>query len=159
MLVRYLLERGYEPFLEMPLLVVHEVGHVVLGLSGSGFWGFAGGTIFQLLIPAYVVINFWRRREWFGVQFGWVWLGVSCMDIADYAGDAQARSLPLVPLLSPEPIHDWWWMLNYLGILEWDWLVSGMFWWVGIGMMVWGIGWGGWLVREMILGYGNHSVQ
>ncbi len=72
--------------------------------------------------------------------------------MATYAADARALELPLVTPFGGgegECIHDWNWMLDQLGWLEYDLILAGFFRLLGsasfLAFLICGI----WLVREM----------
>ncbi|MBW3535814.1 MAG: hypothetical protein KY453_11465, partial [Gemmatimonadetes bacterium] len=64
----------HEPFGALTL-VVHEAGHAAFLWLGSPFLTAAGGTVFQLAVPALMAWMFARRGEWMGVAVGLFWLG------------------------------------------------------------------------------------
>ena len=99
-------------------LGVHELGHVVLGWAGR-FLATAGGSLAQVAAPAGAAWLLFRQGDFFGVAVGGAWEAFSLWSLATYIGDARARELPLIGL-SPDPIHDWNWLLSSLGILGWD---------------------------------------
>ena len=104
---------------------IHELGHVLFSPLGE-FMSFAGGTITQLLAPlaAGAVLVLWRKdgepqRDWFGASVALCWLSFSLFNVATYVGDARDQYLELLGL-SPEPQHDWAYLLGALGLLEAD---------------------------------------
>jgi hypothetical protein len=97
-------------------LVVHEVGHPLLGLFGWRFLTILGGTLLQLTPPLVSAVVFVRRRQTASVAAAVVWLGINLVNVGRYAADAQARALPL--LNADADGHDWWNMLGALGLLD-----------------------------------------
>lgn len=95
-------------------LLVHEAGHPILGLLGSRFLMFLGGTLAQLTPPLLVAAAFWVRRQPASFAVAVVWLGVNLVNVGRYAGDGEARILPL--LAADADAHDWWNMLGMLGL-------------------------------------------
>jgi hypothetical protein len=95
-------------------LVIHEAGHPILGLLGSRFLMFLGGTLAQLALPAAALAAFAARRQPASFAAAAVWLGVNLVNVGRYAADGEARALPL---LAPDAdSHDWWNMLGMLGL-------------------------------------------
>lgn len=95
-------------------LMVHEVGHPILGLFGSRFLMFLGGTLFQLAAPVAALVAFAASRQPASCAAAVVWLGVNLVNVGTYAADAEARALPL--LAADASAHDWWNMLGMLGV-------------------------------------------
>jgi hypothetical protein len=52
------------------------------------------------------------------MQFSLLWLGQNLINISVYAADAQARRLPL--LGGNKVYHDWHYLLNEIGLLQYD---------------------------------------
>lgn len=97
-------------------LVFHEAGHPILGLLGSRFLMFLGGTLGQLAFPVATAVAFARRRQAAPFAAAVLWLGFNLVEIGRYAADAQARVLPL--LAPDENSHDWWNLLGMLGLRD-----------------------------------------
>lgn len=115
LLARSELERGFLAAVVAGFdLVVHEAGHPLLGLLGSRFLMFLGGTLAQLALPALALVAFGRRRQPASFAAAAVWLGVNLVDVGRYAADGDARILPL--LAADADSHDWWNMLGMLGL-------------------------------------------
>lgn len=96
-------------------LAIHETGHLVFGPFGE-FLGFAGGTLFQLIMPSLFVGYFWRRGDRHAASVALWWVGQNCGHIAYYAADARAQELPLVG----GGEHDWNYLLGRMGLLTHD---------------------------------------
>jgi hypothetical protein len=96
-------------------LAVHETGHLVFNPFGE-FIGFAGGTLFQLIMPAAFVAYFWRRDDRHAASVALWWIAQNCGNIATYAADARAQELPLVG----GGEHDWFYLLSAIGHLPQD---------------------------------------
>lgn len=104
-------------------LVVHEAGHPILGLLGSRFLMFLGGTLAQLAFPVAAALIFAARRQPASFATALVWLGVNLVNVGRYAADGQVR---LLPLLAPDAdSHDWWNMLGMLGVRRHAALIGG----------------------------------
>lgn len=96
-------------------LAIHETGHLLFGPFGE-FIGFAGGTLFQLLMPAAFVAYFARRGDPHSASVALWWIGQNCGHIAVYVADARAQELPLVG----GGEHDWTYLLSATGNLPHD---------------------------------------
>ena len=119
-------------------LAIHETGHIVFAPFGE-FMGFAGGTIFQLLMPLVFVVYFVRRGDQHAASVALWWVAQNCGHISVYAADARAQELPLVG----GGEHDWFYMLSATGSLSSDQGIARAFKAVGVLLMVaatiWGI--------------------
>jgi hypothetical protein len=107
-------------------LAIHETGHLVFGPFGE-FIGFAGGTLFQLIMPAAFAVYFWRRGDRHASSVAVWWIAQNCGHIATYVADARAQDLPLVG----GGEHDWFYLLSATGQLPHD---------LGIARAVRGVG-------------------
>lgn len=96
-------------------LAIHETGHLVFAPFGE-FIGFAGGTLFQLIMPLTFVGYFVRRGDRHAASVALWWVGQNCGHIAWYVADARAQELPLVG----GGEHDWNYLLGELGVLAQD---------------------------------------
>jgi hypothetical protein len=114
-------------------LVFHEAGHPILGLLGSRFLAFLGGTIAQLALPAAAAAAFALRRRTAAFAVALVWLGFNLVEIGAYAADAMDRALPL--LAPDDDAHDWWNMLGMLGVREHCRAIGGTL--AGAGWTLW----------------------
>lgn len=110
--LQWLKQDNYSSFLDNVNLAFHEAGHIFLGFFGE-FIGTAGGTIFQLLIPAVCLFHFLRREQRLGWQLCLFWTGESLLNISIYAGDAIKQELPLVG----GGVHDWTYLLTAMGLI------------------------------------------
>lgn len=103
-------------------ILPHEAGHFICTPFGW-FLSIAGGSIWQILlfvIFGFIVLFRKRRNEALG---WWAVAGHSLISLSTYIGDASTRSLPLIPI--PDPArHDWGNMLEFLGLLKYDWLFA-----------------------------------
>lgn len=105
-------------------LLPHEAGHFVFRFFGT-FLTIAGGSILQLVFPCLWAWIAFAGDSRLGVQVSLVWLGQNWIDVAAYAADAQARSMPLIGGLGVEA-HDWHNLLSMTGTLEHTPLVAGL---------------------------------
>jgi hypothetical protein len=133
-------------------LIVHEAGHAAFLWSGGRLLTVAGGTIFQLVVPALVAWLFWRRRDLFGVTVALFWLGTSLVDAGIYAADARAQLLPRVSPWGGEDdvfAHDWTYMLMRFGALSRDEVIGARFRALGMTLMPLALAAGGWVVSVL----------
>jgi hypothetical protein len=128
------------------LLVFHEAGHVLFMPFGE-FLMVLGGSLFQLLVPAFFVGYFAWRRDPFAVCFAALYLAASMVDVGVYIADARAGELPL--LGGERSNHDWTYLLIELNALEKDTAIGGfvqdlaaMLFWLCTAAGLW-IGWQG----------------
>ncbi len=117
-------EIGEDPkFIHNVLLVFHEAGHVIFGLTGSEFLRVAGGTLGQLLMPLVLAVAFRiTNRDAFGAALGTWLLGVSLADCAPYINDARSLALVLLGGHTGREVegHDWEYLLTQLNLLNKD---------------------------------------
>ena len=88
-------------------LVIHEAGHLFFTPLGE-FMMIAGGSLFQVIVPAVFVGYFWYHSKYYSAALVLFWVGQSILNVSVYAGDSLALQLPL--LGGEDSIHDW----NYL---------------------------------------------
>ncbi|HZG53095.1 MAG TPA: hypothetical protein VEZ40_13245 [Pyrinomonadaceae bacterium] len=96
-------------------LVIHEAGHVVFMPFGE-LLTVAGGSLFQVIVPAAFVVYFYRRGQAYSAALVLFWVGESLLNVSVYAGDALAMQLPL--LGGEDSIHDWNHLLSATGRLS-----------------------------------------
>jgi hypothetical protein len=98
-------------------LAIHEAGHLLFRPRVFGnFIQMAAGTAMQCAVPLLCIAMFFKQRDFFAMAFCLGWFGINVFEAAIYAADSQARNLMLRSPVSATPIHDWAFMLNYLGI-------------------------------------------
>jgi hypothetical protein len=115
--------RNTEPLLHGSLLVFHEAGHVIFMPFGE-FMMVLGGSLFQLMVPAFFVAYFALRRDAFATSFAALYLAASLAGVAIYIADARAGELPL--LGGERSNHDWTWLLIEMKLLHRDRLIGGL---------------------------------
>jgi hypothetical protein len=118
-------------------LAIHETGHLVFNPFGE-FVGFAGGTLFQLIIPASFLGYFWRRGDRHAASVALWWVGQNCGHIATYVADARAQELPLVG----GGEHDWFYLLSATRHLPDDLAIARAVRSVGVTLLVVSTVWG-----------------
>lgn len=96
-------------------LVIHEAGHVIFNPLGE-FLTIAGGSLFQVIVPAVFAGYFFRRGQTFSGALVLFWLGESVLNVSVYAGDAVLMQLPL--LGGDNSLHDWNLLLTKLDLLD-----------------------------------------
>lgn len=112
-------------FIQNVNLIFHEAGHVVLMFFGN-LLHVLGGTIFEIGVPAIVIVHFARSKQWFSAAFASWWLSTAFLSVSIYASDARERVLSLIT--NDVSTHDWYNLLSMLGILKYDDIVGGFFW-------------------------------
>jgi len=119
-------------FLDTVDLPIHETGHLLFSPLGR-FPGVAGGSLFQLTVPAVFVGYFVRREEWFSSSIVLFWVGQSMINVYVYAQDAVKMELVLLGGLtgSEGGFHDWNFLLTETGMIKHTSLVAGAIWILG----------------------------
>jgi len=133
----------------------HELGHLVFAVFGE-LASVAGGTVFQLLIPIGAAAILFQRRDYFGIAVTAGWLGLSLLSVAQYVGDARVQELTLLGF-SPDPIHDWEYLLSRAGLLAYDTRLAQLLRLAAALLMTGALGAGGYLCRLMILYRPHHG--
>ncbi len=97
------------PLLAMFDLGIHELGHL-LAMALPQFVTILAGSALQVAVPLGLsTYFFWGRRDPVAGAVTLAWAGTSARDVAVYVADAPYRALPL---LYPNSIHDWAWLLG-----------------------------------------------
>jgi hypothetical protein len=113
--------------------IFHEAGHAIFFVFGD-FVHALGGTLGELLIPLAVIFHFLRQGNRFALGFSLWWLSTALLNISVYAADAQERMLPLI---TGDPgTHDWWHMLNVLGVIKYDNFIGNIFYFLSIFVLL-----------------------
>lgn len=126
-------------FMDFPNLAFHEFGHLLFGPFGKTLH-YLGGTLFQLFIPAMLVVYFAiRRAEPSGSAFCFWWFGESLINVSVYMADARELNLPLVG----GGDHDWNELFYRFGLLGEASVarVSGATHLFGVLVMILGLAW------------------
>jgi hypothetical protein len=102
-------------------LVFHEAGHVLFRPFGW-FMTILGGSLFQVMMPAIVLLVFSiKQHDNFAASIGLWWTGQSFMDVAPYIDDALEQKLVLLGGRTGADApgnHDWNNILGELNRLE-----------------------------------------
>jgi hypothetical protein len=109
---------GLDSFLDNVNLPIHETGHFVFRPFGE-FMGVAGGSIFQVILPAAFAGYFYRQEKFYSASVVLFWVGQSILNVYVYAADAVAMQLVLTSGLtgSEGGFHDWNYLLAETGLL------------------------------------------
>jgi hypothetical protein len=95
-------------------LIIHEAGHVVFRPFGE-FLMIAGGSLFQVIMPALFVGYFCYQRQFYSAALVLFWVGESILNVSVYAADSVVMQLPL--LGGSDSLHDWNYLLTRLNLL------------------------------------------
>lgn len=118
----YFLWCAYNPqeayFMHLIYLPIHEAGHIFFRILGE-FMGVAGGSLFQVIVPAVFFGYFIYQRKPFSASIVLFWVGQSILDVYVYASDAVVMQLPLLSGLTGAEggFHDWNYLLTETGLL------------------------------------------
>ena len=114
-------------------LLIHEAGHLFFRPLGE-FMMIAGGSLFQIIMPAIFVGYFVRQKNFYSAAMVLFWVGESMLNVSVYAGDSLALQLPL--LGGEDSIHDWNYMLGQLGMLKSTPKIAGLIRFLGTSLIV-----------------------
>jgi len=121
--------RNTEPLLHGSLLIFHEAGHMIFMPFGE-FMMVLGGSLFELMLPAFIVAYFVWKRDIFAACFASLYLAAAFSDVGVYIADARAGDLPL--LGGDRTSHDWTFLLIEMKQLDHD---------IAIGAFMKGMAW------------------
>lgn len=127
----YILWYAYDPmmgsFLDLVDLPIHETGHLIFRLFGE-FMMIAGGSLFQVILPAVFVGYFWWNKAPYSAAIVLLWVGQSILNVWVYANDAVVMQLVLTSGFtgSEGSFHDWNYMLTTLGLINSTSAVAGL---------------------------------
>lgn len=99
-------------------LPIHETGHLLFSPFGQ-FISVAGGSFFQILMPALFVVYFFWHEKYYSAAFVLFWVGQSILNVYVYANDAVAMQLVLLGGFtgSEGSFHDWNYLLTETGLI------------------------------------------
>lgn len=126
-------------FMDFVNLAFHEFGHLLFRPFGTTLH-YLGGTLFQLFVPAMLVVYFIiRRGEPSGSAFCFWWIGQNLINVSIYMADSRDLNLPLVG----GGDHDWNELFYRFGLLSEESVatVSGATHLLGTLFMVFGLLW------------------
>ena len=127
----YFLWIAYDPmqgsFLDLVDLPIHGTGHLVFRLFGE-FLGIAGGSLFQVILPAVFVGYFIWRLQYYSAAIVMFWVGQSILNVWVYAADAVVMQLVLTSGFtgSEGGFHDWNYLLTRTGLIGSTKIVAGI---------------------------------
>ena len=127
----YFLWIAYDPmagsFLDFIDLPVHETGHLIFRILGE-FMGVAGGSLFQVIVPAVFVGYFIWRFQYYSAAIVLFWVGQSILNVWVYAADAVVMRLVLTSGFtgSEGSFHDWNYLLSATGLIGSTKMVAGV---------------------------------
>ena len=106
-------------------MIVHEAGHgICYLLPCPQFFTFVNGTLFQLALPIIFIYYYYKRENRVLAGLGSIWLAQNLIYVSWYMSYSQTPNLyPF--FLGGSAIHDFWYIFSQLGVLEYDWLISG----------------------------------
>lgn len=131
LLAIYIFSIAYDPmqgsFLDMVDLPIHETGHLLFRLFGE-FMMIAGGSLFQVIVPAVFVGYFWWHEKYYSAAIVLFWVGQSIINVYVYAADAVVMQLVLTSGMtgSEGGFHDWNYMLTALGLIDSTKIIAGL---------------------------------
>ncbi|SRR5579871_819121 len=140
------------PYLDAVHLVTHEAGHPLFSYLHNYVLTVAGGTIFQLFVPAALTIWFAYTGQTTGTAFCGFMFFNSFINIGTYMADARARVLPLVaPGMSSDEIteHDWNTLFEQANLLRHDVQIGNATKLIGYLGMVAMIVWLAWMKKNL----------
>ena len=130
-LTAYFLWIAYDPmqgsFLDLVDLPIHETGHLLFRPFGE-FMGVAGGSLFQVIMPAVFVGYFAWHHKRYSAAIVLFWVGQSILNVWVYAADAVVMRLVLTSGLTGNEgsFHDWNYLLTTTGLIGSTNIVAGI---------------------------------
>ncbi|MEZ5345853.1 MAG: hypothetical protein R2681_09900 [Pyrinomonadaceae bacterium] len=127
----YILWYAYDPMMGCMLdivdLPIHETGHLIFRPFGE-FMMIAGGSLFQVIMPALFVGYFWWNFKPYSASVVLLWVGQSILNVWVYASDAIVMQLVLTSGMtgSEGSFHDWNYLLTSTGLLDHTSTVAGL---------------------------------
>jgi len=119
----YFLSIAYAPlngsFLDLVDLPIHETGHLLFRPFGE-FMMVAGGSLFQIIMPAVFVGYFVWNERYYSAAIVLLWVGQSILNVFVYAADAVVMQLVLTSGMtgSEGSFHDWNYLLTQMGLIK-----------------------------------------
>lgn len=119
-------------FLDTVDLPIHETGHLLFRLFGH-FMMVAGGSLFQVILPAIFVGYFAWQQKFYSAAIVLFWVGQSILNVWVYAADAVVMQLVLTSGFtgSEGSFHDWNYLLTATGLISSTKTVAGVIRFIG----------------------------
>ena len=119
-------------FLDTVDLPIHETGHLLFRPFGQ-FLMVAGGSLFQVIMPAIFVGYFVWQRSFYSAAVVLFWVGQSILNVWVYAADAVVMQLVLTSGFtgSEGSFHDWNYLLTTTGLISSTKMVAGIIRFIG----------------------------
>jgi hypothetical protein len=117
--LRPLREQGEWTLFSGIIFGAHEFGHLFFAFLGE-WWGIAGGSLMQVLVPIGAAAVVMRSKDWFGLAICGLFLATSLAELSWYVSDARTEMLDLVSFSAEGAIHDWNYLLTRAGLLQQD---------------------------------------
>ena len=119
-------------FLDTVDLPIHETGHLLFRLFGH-FMMVAGGSLFQVILPAIFVGYFVWQQKFYSAAIVLFWVGQSILNVWVYAADAVVMQLVLTSGFtgSEGSFHDWNYLLTATGLISSTKTVAGVIRFIG----------------------------
>lgn len=133
LMIYFFLNIGNYLLIDYLNLLIHEGGHGIFKIFGK-FIHALGGTLMQIIIPSMFIVFYFLKKQKLGAQIFLVWLGQNLFNISVYAADARAHKLPL--LGGNKVYHDWTYLLNTVGLIEYDKLIGNVFVFLGVAAFI-----------------------
>jgi hypothetical protein len=127
----YCLSIAYAPmngsFLDIVDLPIHETGHLLFRPFGE-FMMVAGGSLFQVIMPAIFVGYFIWNEKYYSAAIVLLWVGQSILNVFVYAADAVVMQLVLTSGMtgSEGSFHDWNYLLTETNLINSTKTVAGL---------------------------------
>lgn len=114
-------------FLDNVDLAIHETGHLIFRILGE-FMGVAGGSLFQVILPAVFVGYFIWQKSYYSAAIVMLWVGQSLLNVWVYAADAVKMQLVLTSGFTGAEgsFHDWNYLLTATGLIDSTKTVAGL---------------------------------
>jgi len=117
--LRPLREQGEWTLFSGIIFGAHEFGHLFFAFLGE-WWGIAGGSLMQVLVPLGAAAVVMRSKDWFGLAICGLFLATGLAELSWYVADARTEMLDLVSFSAEGAIHDWNYLLTRAGLLQQD---------------------------------------
>ena len=120
-------------FIQNVNLVFHEAGHVLF-YPFPHFLTLIAGSIIEIAVPFSITCYFIVHHKFMSAVFGSWWLATATLSVSIYAADANERVLPLIT--GDINTHDWYNILQPLGLLQYDDQFGFFFWCASLASVI-----------------------